>query len=90
MPGYITKQFKNSDTRYQNVPNILHLPQTRKKYGTAAQKPTKPYDSKPTLPKLINRIQKIFRSILYYARYVDPTILMALSTLSSEQNKATM
>ena len=34
-------------------------------------------------------MQKIVGSIIYYARSVDPTILMALSTLASEQSKAT-
>ena len=50
----------------------------------------KPDDSKPTCPKGINHIQKIFIRILYYARSIDPTIIMALSTLSSEQCKLIM
>ncbi len=34
-------------------------------------------------------MQKIVGSILYYARAVDLTVLMALSTIASEQTKGT-
>ena len=59
------------------------------KYVAAAQETIKTDDSKPSGPEVINRVQKIFGSILYYARSVEPTILMALSTLASEQANAT-
>ena len=35
--------------------------------------------------KEIKQVQKIVRSILYYARAVDMTVLMALSTIVSEE-----
>ena len=34
-------------------------------------------------------MQKIVGSILYYARAVDMTVLMALSSIASEQTKGT-
>ena len=37
----------------------------------------------------IKHVQLIIRSILYYARAVDLTILMALSTIASKQAKGT-
>jgi hypothetical protein len=39
--------------------------------------------------KEIKQLQKIVGSILYYARAVDMTLLMALSTIASEQTKGT-
>jgi hypothetical protein len=39
--------------------------------------------------KGIRRIQQIVGSILYYARAVDMTVLMALSSIASEQMKTT-
>ena len=46
-----------------------------------------------TSPKLNDagkkRIQQIFGSFLYYARAFDPTILMALSAIASQQSAPT-
>ena len=58
-------------------------------YRAAAQEPIKKYDSKTAGTEGINRVQKIVVSILYYSISVDTTILMALSTLASEQSKVT-
>ena len=60
-----------------------------KKFGTEAQAPLPP-DSSPKLDtKGIKRVQQIVGSILYYARAVDMTVLMALSAIAVEQTKAT-
>jgi hypothetical protein len=44
------------------------------------------------MPKLdakgIKRVQKIVGSILYYARAVDMTVLIALSSIAVKQTKA--
>jgi hypothetical protein len=45
--------------------------------------------SRPLSKKEIKAVQKIVGSILYYARAVDMTVLMALSTIASEQTKGT-
>jgi hypothetical protein len=37
----------------------------------------------------LSQVQKIVGSILYYARAVDMMVLMALSTIASEQTKGT-
>ncbi len=60
-----------------------------KKFGTEAQSSLPP-DSSPKLDaKGIKRVQQIVGSILYYARAVDMTVLMALSAIAVEQTKAT-
>ena len=43
----------------------------------------------PLANKGIQKIQQILGSILYYAQAVDMTVLMALSSIASEQMKAT-
>ena len=65
-----------------------YLPEP-KKFGMEAQTPIPP-DSSPKLDaKGIKRVQKIIGSILYYARAVDMTVLMVLSSIAVEQTKAT-
>ena len=60
-----------------------------KQYGSAAQA-TQPDDDTPSLTtEEIKHLQSIIGSILYYARAVDMTVLMALSTIASKQTKGT-
>jgi hypothetical protein len=89
MPGYIKKKLQE----YRHVvPNRLQscpcVPEP-KQFGATAQAPAPPDDT----PKLndvgIKRVQKIVGSILYYARAVNMTVLMALSSIATEQTKAT-
>ena len=89
MPGYIKTQLQ----KYKHLPppkpqNCPYKPQP-KKYGKAAQD-TIPEDTcKPVNDKRKQQIQKIVGSILWYARAVNLTVLMALSTIAGEQSKAT-
>ena len=89
MPGYIRKKLQE----YKHV--VGHKTQTcpytpvPKQYGSEAQAPL-PLDDPPLLDDAgIRRVQQIVGSILYYARAVDMTVLMALSTIAAEQTKAT-
>ena len=67
----------------------LTFPLCPKKYGAAAQEPLPHDDSAKLDKKGIKRIQQLVGTILYYARSVDTTALMALSQLGSEQSVAT-
>ncbi len=60
-----------------------HCPYTPapKQYGAVAQTPL------PTVE--IKEIQRIVGSILYYSRAVNITVLMALSSIASEQMRGT-
>ena len=88
MPGYIKKVLqrfqhkcsKPQHSAYQCAP---------KQYGKSAQLPLPPDDSPPLSKPGITRIQQIVGAILYYARCVDITILMTLSTIAHEQAHAT-
>jgi hypothetical protein len=57
-------------------------------YGAKTQYATK--DETPLLSaKQCTNIQNITGSVLYYARDVDPTLLMPLNDIATEQTKAT-
>jgi hypothetical protein len=59
------------------------------KYGKDSQAPS-PLDDSPLLDEAgKKRVQQIVGSFLYYARAVDPTFLMALSEISSQQGAPT-
>ncbi len=60
-----------------------------KRFKTEAQAPL-PANTTPKLDaKGIKWVQQIVGSILYYARGIDMTVLMALSSIAVEQTKAT-
>ena len=88
MPGYIKKKLQEykhvTASRRQTTPYIP----APKQFGSKAQRPL-PADTSPILDKKgIKRVQQIVGSILYYARAVDMTVLMALSSIAIEQTKA--
>jgi hypothetical protein len=59
-----------------------------KKFGTEAQAPL-PLNSSPRLKtKGIKCVQQIVGSIMYYARAVDMTVIMALELIAVKQMKA--
>ena len=89
MPGYIAKKLQEyNHIKSKAIQNCPYTP-APKQFGSEAQRPLPP-DSSPRLDKKgIRRVQQIVGSILYYARAVDMTVLMALSTLAIEQTKAT-
>jgi hypothetical protein len=53
--------------------------------------PTRPeHTASPALsPKDVNCIQKLGGTLIYYARAVDPMIIMPVNVLDSEQTRAT-
>ena len=88
MPVYVTKQLEKYKHEVSKRPQYAPYPSAPKKYGASTQETIKIYDSKPAGLEVINHVHKIFSIILYYARSVEPTILMELSTLASEQANA--
>ena len=89
MPGYIKKKLHEFGHKYPSRIQTCPYSPEPKSYGAKAQAPL-PMDTSPPLDKQgIKRVQKIVGSILYYARAVDMTVLMALSSIATEQMKAT-
>ena len=89
MPGYIKKALAKYKHEAPRKPQHSPYPVVPRKYGAAAQDPIPPDES----PKLEEgdrrRIQQVVGTILYYARAVDMTVLAALSSIASQQSKAT-
>jgi hypothetical protein len=88
MPGYIKKQLLKYNHIMRQVQHCPYSPEP-KRYGADAQSPLPHNDSQKLNDTKIKQVQKIVGSILYYARAVDMTVLMALSTIASEQTKGT-
>jgi hypothetical protein len=57
-------------------------------YGAKTQYATKD-ETPPLTAHQCLTIQKVTGSVLYYARAVDPTVLMPLNDIATEQTKAT-
>lgn len=89
MPGYIEKalqRFTHSPPpKPENSPHTC----TQINYGAKTQYAPEP-DSSPPLDKTgIKRLQEIIGTLLYYARAIDNTMLVALGSLASAQTKGT-
>jgi hypothetical protein len=88
MPGYVSNvlsKFQHDTPKHpQHTPYRYVTPV----YGVKTQ-----YAKKDETPPLTAQqcltIQKVTGSILYYARAVDPTVLMPLNHIATEQTKAT-
>ena len=89
MPGYIKNQLQKYKHDMPKRPQNCPYQSQEKKYSKAAQDPI-PLDTSSGLEgKEIKVVQHVVGSILWYARSVDMTVLMALSTIASQQSKAT-
>jgi predicted protein tyrosine phosphatase len=67
-----------------NIHNIVHIAclLSKTQYATRDEAP-------PLTAQQCLTIQKVTGSVLYYAREVDPTVLMTLNDIATEQTKAT-
>ena len=89
MPGYVTTALHKFQHPKPNKAQDSPYPANAKQYGVKVQL-TDPIDTTARLPKHeIKRIQQIIGTFLFYGRAVDPTLLTALSELSSAQATAT-
>jgi hypothetical protein len=88
MPGYVS----NVLSKFQHdAPK--HPQHTPSRYVTPVYSANTQYVTKDEATQLTDQqcltIQKVTISVLYYARVVDPTILMPLNDIATEQTKAT-
>jgi hypothetical protein len=88
VPGYVTNvlnKFQHDAPKHpQHTPSKYATPV----YGAKTQYATR--DETPILTaKQCTHIQKITGSVLYYARAVDPTSIMPINDIATEQTKAT-
>jgi hypothetical protein len=89
MPGYIERALRRfqhpAPARPQHSPYAWMPP----KYGVSTQLTDAPDNSPPLIPSAITLLQQIIGVLLYYARILDSTMLVALGTLASAQSKGT-
>jgi hypothetical protein len=88
MPGYVSNvlsKFQHDAPKHpQHTPSIYVTPV----YGAITQYATKD-ETPPLTAKQCLTIQKVTGSVLYYARAVDPTVLMPINDIATEHTKAT-
>ena len=88
MPGYIERALERfhhpHPTKPQHAPHSWQPPT----YGSGPQL-TDIDESPPLQPHQIKRIQQIVGVLLYYARMVDNTMLVAINTIAAAQAKGT-
>jgi hypothetical protein len=88
MPGYI----KTALHKYQHSAPARpeHAPHTWNKpiYGAKTQFVDDKTRSPTLSDKDVNKLQHLMGALLYYARLVDPTLIMTINVLASEQSNA--
>jgi hypothetical protein len=89
MPGYTKKKLQEYEHVVGNKRQTCPYSPELKKVGTEAQAPLPPNSSLSLNAKGIKHVQQIVGSILYYARAVGMTVLMALILIVVKQTKAT-
>ncbi len=89
MPGCIKKLLHKYKHKMPKKPQHCPYTPAPNQYGAKAQAPLPANISPKLSDDKIKEIQRVIRSILYYARAVDITILMALSSIASKQTRGT-
>jgi hypothetical protein len=89
MPGYINaalhKYRHAAPTRPEHAQHTWNTPV----YGAKTQYVENETTSPALSTKDVNKVQQLTGTLLYYARDVDPTLIMPINVLSSEQSKDT-
>jgi hypothetical protein len=89
MPGYIERALQRFQHAAPSRPQHSPYPHTKPDYGAKTQYAPEP----DTTPKLdaanITHLQEVLGTLLYYARAVDLTMLVAIGTLATEQSTGT-
>ena len=89
MPGYIEKALARFAVPQPTRKQLSPHPWTKPTYGAKTQL-TAPIDDSPLLPPdERTRLQEIIGTLLYYARAVDSSMLVALGALASAQTQGT-
>ena len=89
MPGYVDHALHKFQHPTPKKPQDSPYPATVKQYGVKVQL-TDPIDTSARLPPHeIKRLQQIIGTFFFYGHAVDPTLLTALSEVSSTQATAT-
>jgi hypothetical protein len=89
MPGYIKaalhKYQHAAPARPEHTPHTWNPPV----YGAKTQYVENETTSPALSDKDVNKLQQLTGTLLYYTRAVDPTLIMPINVLASEQSRAT-
>jgi hypothetical protein len=88
MPGYVSSVLSKFQHDSPKHPQHTQSRYVTPVYGAKTQYGTRDETPPITAQKCLT-IQKVTGSVLYYARAVDPTVLMPLNDIATEQTKAT-
>jgi hypothetical protein len=88
MPGYVSNVLSKFQHDVPKHPQHTPFRYVTPVYGAKTQYATKD-ETPPLTAQQCLTIQKVTGSVLYYARAVDPTVLMPLNDIATEQTKAT-
>lgn len=90
MPGYIERALERFDHPKPKRPQDNPFKYLAPEYGAKTQYAIEADTSEELDEKGKKRIQEILGTLLYYGRAVDPTILVTISHLSTQQAKPTI
>jgi hypothetical protein len=88
MPGYVSNVLSKFQHHAPNHPQHTPSRYVTPVYGAKTQYATKD-ETPPLTAQQCLTIKKVTVSVLYYARAVDPTVIMPLNDIATEQTKAT-
>jgi hypothetical protein len=88
MPGYVSKGLSKFQHDAPKNPQLTPSRYVTPLYGAKTQYATKD-ETPPLTATQCLTIQRVTGSVLYYARAVDPTVLMPLNDIATEETKAT-
>lgn len=89
MPGYVETALKRFEHPTPNKPEYQPYKHNLPQYGKAVQYVDEPDTSRLLNKDEVTRVQQVVGTFLFYGRAVDPTTLVALSTIASQQASAT-
>ena len=89
MPGYVQKALQRFSHPPPTKPEKSPHRAVDKQYGVKIQLTEPPDTSAALTPTQKTHIQQIDGTVLYYARAVDPTMAVTLSTIAAAQSKGT-
>ena len=89
MPGYIERALQRFQHPTPSTPEFAPHAWKKPNYGAKMQFAQGPDTSEPLNAANINLIQQILGTLLFYARAIDSTMLVAIGTLASQQSTGT-
>ena len=89
MPGYVDTMLRELNHPHPRRPQHSPHPHIPVQFGNSPQLAELPDDSEPLAANDPYQPAKIVGKLLYYARAVDSTLNVALSSLAAEQNQPT-